>query len=43
MAVNLRGLATNIATLKEAGLLPRDAPADPAFYIDDSYLRAARG
>jgi ABC-type nitrate/sulfonate/bicarbonate transport system substrate-binding protein len=42
MSVNLKGLAANIATLKDVGLLSRDAPADPAFYIDDSYLRAAR-
>ena len=42
MSINLKGLAANIATLKEAGLLARDAPADPAFYIDASYLAAAR-
>ena len=41
-SVNLKGLAQVIATLKETGLLARDAPADPAFYIDDSYLREAR-
>ena len=27
----------------ETGLLPADAPSDPAFYIDDSYLKEARG
>ena len=42
MSVNSKGIAKVIATLQEAGLLPREAPADPAFYIDDSYLRAAR-
>jgi ABC-type nitrate/sulfonate/bicarbonate transport system substrate-binding protein len=42
-SVNAKGLAAVIATLKETGHLPRDAPGDPADYIDDSYLRAARG
>jgi ABC-type nitrate/sulfonate/bicarbonate transport system substrate-binding protein len=41
-SVNLKGLSNVIATLKEAGLLAPDAPADPARYIDDSYLREAR-
>jgi ABC-type nitrate/sulfonate/bicarbonate transport system substrate-binding protein len=41
-SVNVKGLAAVIATLKETGLLARDAPADPAAYIDDSYLREAR-
>lgn len=41
-SVNTKGLANVIATLKEADLLARDAPADPARYIDDSYLREAR-
>jgi ABC-type nitrate/sulfonate/bicarbonate transport system substrate-binding protein len=41
-SVNLKGLAQVIATLKATGLLARDAPADPAFYVDDSYLREAR-
>ena len=41
-SVNTKGLAAVIATLKEAGLLARDAAADPAAYIDDSYLRANR-
>jgi ABC-type nitrate/sulfonate/bicarbonate transport system substrate-binding protein len=40
-SVNLKGIAKVIATLQEAGLLSKEAPADPAFYIDDSYLRAA--
>ena len=43
MAVNRKGLVAVIAALRETGLLPKDAPADPAFYIDDSYLREARG
>jgi ABC-type nitrate/sulfonate/bicarbonate transport system substrate-binding protein len=43
MAVNVRGLACVIATLKEAGLLPKDAPDAPDFYIADDWLRAARG
>jgi ABC-type nitrate/sulfonate/bicarbonate transport system substrate-binding protein len=42
MSVNLQGIAAVIATLQEAGLLAKDAPADPAFYVDDSYLKAAR-
>jgi ABC-type nitrate/sulfonate/bicarbonate transport system substrate-binding protein len=42
MSINAKGIATVIATLQEAGLLSRGAPADPAFYIDDSALRAAR-
>ena len=43
MSVNLTGLAKVIATLREAGLLPAQAPAAPAFYINDRYLRDARG
>jgi ABC-type nitrate/sulfonate/bicarbonate transport system substrate-binding protein len=43
MSVNSRGLANVIATLQEARLLSKDAPPDPAFYIDESYLKAARG
>ncbi len=42
-SVNRNGIAAVIATLKETGHLPREAPADPSFYIDDSYLQAARG
>jgi len=42
-SVNTKGLAAVIATLKETGLLAPDAPADPAAYIDDSYLREAGG
>jgi ABC-type nitrate/sulfonate/bicarbonate transport system substrate-binding protein len=42
-AVNLKGLAAVIATLKETGHLPPGAPAEPAHTIDDSYLRAVRG
>jgi ABC-type nitrate/sulfonate/bicarbonate transport system substrate-binding protein len=42
-SVNVNGLKAVIATLKETGHLAREAPDDPAFYIDDSYLRAARG
>jgi ABC-type nitrate/sulfonate/bicarbonate transport system substrate-binding protein len=41
-SVNVKGLAAVIATLKETGHLPREAPADPAVYIDESYLAAAR-
>jgi ABC-type nitrate/sulfonate/bicarbonate transport system substrate-binding protein len=41
-SVNPKGLARVIATLKEARLLAREAPDDPATYIDDSYLREAR-
>jgi ABC-type nitrate/sulfonate/bicarbonate transport system substrate-binding protein len=43
MAVNRKGLAAAIATLRETGLLPPGAPADPDFCINDSYLREARG
>lgn len=42
MLVNSEGVAKVIATLKEAGLLSRDAPADAAFYVEDSHLEAAR-
>jgi len=42
-SVNTKGLAAVIATLKEAGLLAPGAPADPAAYIDDSFLREAGG
>jgi ABC-type nitrate/sulfonate/bicarbonate transport system substrate-binding protein len=41
-SVNLKGLAQVIATLKETGLLAQNAPDDPAAYVDDSYLKAAR-
>ena len=41
-SVNTKGLAAVIAKLKEVGLFARDAAADPAAYIDDSYLRANR-
>ncbi len=41
-SVNLKGLAQVIATLKETGLLRKDASDDPGAYIDDSYLAAAR-
>jgi len=43
MSINRNGIVAVLATLRETGLLPKDAPADPAFYIDDSYLREARG
>ena len=43
MALNRNGLAAVLATLRETGLLPKDAPNDPAFCINDSYLREARG
>jgi ABC-type nitrate/sulfonate/bicarbonate transport system substrate-binding protein len=41
-SVNTKGLANVIATLKEAGLLAREAPSDAAAYLEDSYLREAR-
>jgi ABC-type nitrate/sulfonate/bicarbonate transport system substrate-binding protein len=41
--VNFKGLAQVIATLKQTGLLRRDAPHEPAAYVDDSYLRGTRG
>src|SRR5262245_44085725 len=43
MAVNRKGLAAVLATLTDAGLLAPDAPSDPAFYINEAYLREARG
>jgi ABC-type nitrate/sulfonate/bicarbonate transport system substrate-binding protein len=43
MSVNMTGLAKVIATLQEAGLLPADVQAEPSFYVNDRYLRAARG
>ena len=42
-SVNLKGLSQVIATLKETALLRRDAPDQPSAYIDDTYLKAARG
>jgi ABC-type nitrate/sulfonate/bicarbonate transport system substrate-binding protein len=42
-SINLKGLRFVIDTLLEAGLLPGGAPTDPAFYIDDACLKAARG
>lgn len=42
LSVNEAGLARVIAVLLEAGLLPPDAPAAPAVYINDRYLREAR-
>jgi ABC-type nitrate/sulfonate/bicarbonate transport system substrate-binding protein len=41
-SVNVKGLRFVIDTLLDAGLLPIDAPTDPAFYIDDWCLNAAR-
>jgi len=41
-SVNRKGLANVIATMKEAGLIAHEAPADPSAYIDDGYLREAR-
>jgi ABC-type nitrate/sulfonate/bicarbonate transport system substrate-binding protein len=43
MSVNTKGLARVIATLKEADLLPKDAPDAPDYYIAGECLRAARG
>jgi len=42
MAVNRKGLDKVIATLMEAGLLPKDASTSTAAYIVDDYLRDAR-
>jgi len=42
MSVNMAGLAKVIATLQEAGLLPAESSAEPSFYVNDRYLRAAR-
>jgi hypothetical protein len=42
MTVNGKGLAYVIATLKEAGLLAKEAPDAPSFYIADEYLNAAK-
>jgi ABC-type nitrate/sulfonate/bicarbonate transport system substrate-binding protein len=42
VSVNLKGLAQVIATLKQTGLLRPDAADDPAVYIDETYLKAAR-
>jgi ABC-type nitrate/sulfonate/bicarbonate transport system substrate-binding protein len=41
MSVNRKGLSQVIATLKQAGLLPKEAPDAPETYIADEYLRAA--
>jgi ABC-type nitrate/sulfonate/bicarbonate transport system substrate-binding protein len=43
MSINLVGLAKVIAVLCEAGLLQAAAPAEPSFYFNDRYWRAARG
>jgi len=42
MAVNRKGLDKVIATLMEAGLLPKDASTSTAAYIVDDYLRDAQ-
>jgi hypothetical protein len=42
MSVNMIGLAKVIATLQEAGLLSADVQAEPSFYVNHRYLRAAR-
>ena len=42
MSINIRGLEHVIATLRQSGHLPDDAPIDPGFYIDGRYLEAAR-
>ena len=41
MSVNVKGLSKVRDTLIESGLLPKDAPAGPAFYVNDAYLREA--
>ena len=40
--VNMKGFSALIDVQRSAGLLPAGAPADPEFYIDRSYLAAAR-
>jgi ABC-type nitrate/sulfonate/bicarbonate transport system substrate-binding protein len=42
LSVNRKGLSAVLATLRESGLLAADAPSDPAFYINETYLREAR-
>ena len=42
MSLNMKGLAKVIEVLIEADLLSPDAPKDPAFYVNDEYLREAR-
>jgi ABC-type nitrate/sulfonate/bicarbonate transport system substrate-binding protein len=42
-SVNGKGLGAVIATLKQTGHLSASAPDEPAFYVDGSYLPAARG
>jgi ABC-type nitrate/sulfonate/bicarbonate transport system substrate-binding protein len=42
VSVNMKGLSQVIVTLKETGLLAKNASDDPKTYIDDSYLKAAR-
>ena len=42
MSVNERGLQVVLQTQREAGLLSPDAPQDVAFYVDPSWLEAAR-
>jgi ABC-type nitrate/sulfonate/bicarbonate transport system substrate-binding protein len=43
MSVNAAGLAHVIATLRETALLPPEAPEELSFYVNDRYLREARG
>ena len=40
--VNMKGLAALIDVQRSAGLLTAGAPADPGFYLERSYLAAAR-
>ena len=40
--VNMKGFSALIDVQRTAGLLPAGAPTDPEFYIDRSYLAAAR-
>jgi ABC-type nitrate/sulfonate/bicarbonate transport system substrate-binding protein len=42
MSVNVKGIGTVLATLRQAGLLSAEAPQAPAFYVDDTFLQAAR-
>jgi len=42
MSVNRKGLEKVVATQKQAGLLPQNAPDDAGAYVVDEYLREAR-
>jgi ABC-type nitrate/sulfonate/bicarbonate transport system substrate-binding protein len=42
LALNRKGLAAVLATLRATGLVPPDAPTDPAYCVNESYLKEAR-